>query len=223
MKEKLLYTILAQAVGAAIGFVSCRNTTESSIYLGFSFLGFALLLRISRMDPGSLQRRSEGYARRVFFKSGGYVVIEENGCLVARIITIDKEKTVEPFCVVCGIFRPVHTVHCRDCNLCVAEMDHHCPWIGNCVGKGNYSEFMALLGIEMILGMAAVFLCSRDELLPIKITLSRAKTYVFLSICSFLTAIVSVLWGYFIFLSVKGTTARMFCLAYLKGKNNGQR
>lgn len=49
------------------------------------------------------------------------------------------------FCNVCYIFRPPHATHCYDCNMCVERFDHHCPWIGSCVGKRNYQYFFTYL------------------------------------------------------------------------------
>ena len=47
-----------------------------------------------------------------------------------------------------SFMRPVRTAkprgahHCRTCRKCVAGMDHHCPFIGNCVGDGNTRHFL---------------------------------------------------------------------------------
>lgn len=46
-------------------------------------------------------------------------------------------------CSYCNVLRPRGTIHCPDCNVCVMEMDHHCPWTGKCIGKYNIRQFYA--------------------------------------------------------------------------------
>lgn len=35
--------------------------------------------------------------------------------------------------------------HCRRCDKCVADFDHHCAFLNNCIGSRNYRCFLALL------------------------------------------------------------------------------
>ena len=45
------------------------------------------------------------------------------------------------YCTICNIEQPLRCKHCRDCESCVTTYDHHCPWLGNCVGEKNRSYY----------------------------------------------------------------------------------
>lgn len=49
------------------------------------------------------------------------------------------------WCKKCRKPKPVFAHHCHVCNRCVTRMDHHCPWMANCVGHYNYRYFFNFL------------------------------------------------------------------------------
>jgi hypothetical protein len=58
--------------------------------------------------------------------------------------------TMLKHCHVCRITRPLRSVHCAVCETCVEKLDHHCPWVGNCIGKRNYRHFVLLINFLII-------------------------------------------------------------------------
>ena len=48
-------------------------------------------------------------------------------------------------CQRCLLMKPDRTHHCRQCNKCVLKMDHHCPWVANCIGFYNHKYFLNML------------------------------------------------------------------------------
>uniref|UniRef100_A0A7S3VH23 S-acyltransferase n=1 Tax=Dunaliella tertiolecta TaxID=3047 RepID=A0A7S3VH23_DUNTE len=45
-------------------------------------------------------------------------------------------------CLECQNHKPPGVHHCSTCRRCIVDMDHHCPFIGNCVGRVNMRNFI---------------------------------------------------------------------------------
>jgi hypothetical protein len=59
------------------------------------------------------------------------------------------------FCKDCNVDQPIRSKHCKDCRFCVATFDHHCFWIGNCIGEKNRPFFFFYLNLQ-VFEMAAL-------------------------------------------------------------------
>jgi hypothetical protein len=56
-----------------------------------------------------------------------------------------QAKAHPKYCKPCKIIRTNEVYHCYDCDVCIDGYDHHCPWIGKCVGRQNMKAFYFFL------------------------------------------------------------------------------
>ena len=55
------------------------------------------------------------------------------------------------YCAKCDIIQPYRTKHCNSCEACISKYDHHCFWIGGCVGELNLRKFFLMLFLQTLL------------------------------------------------------------------------
>eukprot|EP00439_Symbiodinium_sp_Y106_P011355 s5306_g1.t1 len=111
--------------------------------------------------------------------------------------TVTQSGVKLRYCKICHMHQPLRTKHCRDCGKCVRTHDHHCPWVGTCVGEGNRVYFYWFLIAQWL--ELAVFLfeasldLAQDGFLP-PVWLGRAPLLVLgMVVMGFLIMMVSCL------------------------------
>ena len=131
---------------------------EYNLNLWISVLVILLLLLITSgvllfisglIDPGILIR---DHPNNLQLKTGD---LRRKGVHINQLGYIVSYK----FCDTCYIVRPQRSTHCGTCNNCVTKFDHHCPWIGTCVGNRNYKFFFFYLVILNILQIFLAIIC----------------------------------------------------------------
>ncbi|KAI5063044.1 hypothetical protein GOP47_0021591, partial [Adiantum capillus-veneris] len=60
-----------------------------------------------------------------------------------------RSNSNDRFCSVCHVHKPLRAKHCYDCNKCVLKFDHHCHWLGTCVGYMNHRKFWWYVLLEI--------------------------------------------------------------------------
>lgn len=107
---------------------------------------FNILLYLSCLIPGGLSTFSNpGFLRPKFRHNHNYT--DRSHINNKGIFTIIKGRNYRlKYCITCKLIRSPTTSHCKHCDVCIDRYDHHCPWIGNCIGKLNYRQFIFFIG-----------------------------------------------------------------------------
>ncbi|PKA63072.1 putative S-acyltransferase [Apostasia shenzhenica] len=98
----------------------------------------SFLLMTSSRDPGIVPQWISGRTPQMGLPRTKDVIV--NGFAV-------KIK----YCETCFLYRPPRASHCSTCNNCVQKFDHHCPWVGQCIGLRNYRFFMLFISTSTFL------------------------------------------------------------------------
>nr|ACU18037.1 unknown [Glycine max] len=139
----------------------------SSYNSGYAILVVAILFTIhvlvvlfltSSGDPGIVPRNP--YPPEEEFRYDSSVSVDAGGAgrqTPSLQFPRTKEVVVNgiavrvKYCETCMLYRPPRCSHCSICNNCVERFDHHCPWVGQCIGLRNYRYFFMFVSSATIL------------------------------------------------------------------------
>ncbi|CAN6576771.1 unnamed protein product [Malus baccata var. baccata] len=118
---------------------------------------FIFLYLTSGRDPGIIPRNarppesSEAYDGPT--PSMEWVNNKSSSLRIPRIkdVTVNGHTVKVKFCDTCLLYRPPRASHCSICNNCVQKFDHHCPWVGQCIGLRNYPFFICFISSSTLL------------------------------------------------------------------------
>jgi len=111
-------------------------TTALLTFLAYSLQVLITLIVTSGRDPGIVPRNSHPPEPDDY----NWTENSNNGQISTsrfprtRDVIVNGITVKVKYCDTCMLYRPLRASHCSVCDNCVERFDHHCPWVGQCIG-----------------------------------------------------------------------------------------
>ncbi|XP_064168102.1 palmitoyltransferase ZDHHC7 [Anguilla rostrata] len=80
-------------------------------------------------------------------------------------------------CPKCCSIKPERAHHCSICKRCIRKMDHHCPWVNNCVGENNQRFFVLFTMYIALISTHALVLSGFQFFTCVKVQWSECSDF----------------------------------------------
>eukprot|EP01018_Ginkgo_biloba_P025666 Gb_16110 [translate_table: standard] len=123
----------------------------------YTFCVLVVLLLTSARDPGIVPRAPHPPEPEDVYDSANSPAEWAGGQTPRLRLPRTKDVVVNgvpvkvKYCDTCMLYRPPRCSHCSICNNCVERFDHHCPWVGQCIGQRNYRFFFMFVSSSTLL------------------------------------------------------------------------
>ncbi|KMT14896.1 hypothetical protein BVRB_3g064100 [Beta vulgaris subsp. vulgaris] len=193
-----------------------------------TLMDFLFLFMTSARDPGIVPRnlRPPEEDDLEMTSSMEFVAGKSGSLKIPRTkdVKINGYTIKVKFCDTCKLYRPPRASHCSICNNCVQKFDHHCPWVGQCIGLRNYRFFIFFISSSTFLCMY-VFTFSLVNILRKKGGILRSMSHDIVSVILVVYCFIAVWFVggltvfHFYLMSTNQTTYENFRYRYDKNKN----
>ncbi|KZV28743.1 putative protein S-acyltransferase 7-like [Dorcoceras hygrometricum] len=111
----------------------------------FTVYVLVLLLVTSGRDPGIIPRNYHPPELESYESNAELGIDQLPRFPRTKDVVVNGVIVKVKYCDTCMLYRPPRCSHCSICDNCVERFDHHCPWVGQCIGLRNYRFFFMFI------------------------------------------------------------------------------